>query len=88
MSESPEQVRMQEMGGANTSIVQTEEFRNFLERQEKQARPGSLRRIAILTGMFTKDCQIKANIPENDRSKFSQEHYQFFLDAPFEISSR
>ena len=79
---------MQEMGGANTSIIQTEEFRNLLERQEKQARPGSLRRIAMMTGMLTKDCQIKANIPEKDRSKFSQEHYQFFLDAPFSISSR
>ena len=88
MSELPEQVRMQEMGGANTSIIQTEEFRNLLERQEKQARPGSLRRIAMMTGMLTKDCQIKANIPEKDRSKFSQEHYQFFLDAPFSISSR
>ena len=75
-------------GGTTASIVNSEEFRSFLEKQKKKDRPGSLRRIAILTGMFTKDCQIKANIPEKDRSRFSQEHYQFFLDAPFEISSR
>lgn len=31
---------------------------------------------------------VKENIPENDRSMFSQEKYKFFLEAPFEISNK
>ena len=42
----------------------------------------------MLLGMFQKDCQIKANIPSGERSMFSQERYQFMLDAPFEISNK
>lgn len=38
--------------------------------------------------MLTKDNQIKANIPSRDRSQYSQEKYQFLLDAPFEISNK
>ena len=34
-----------------------------------------------------KDNPIQANIPEKDRSQYSQEKYKFFLDAPFEISN-
>ena len=43
---------------------------------------------AILLGMLTTDNKIKANIPDGDRSAFSQEKYKFFLDAPFEISNK
>lgn len=39
-------------------------------------------------GMLTEDGQIKANVPSKDRSMFSQVRYQFFLDAPFEISQK
>ena len=40
-------------------------------------------------GMLTKDCEIKANIPnDDDRSMFSMEKYKFFLGAPFEISKK
>ena len=59
-----------------------------MERQKKRAREGSLRRTAMLLGMFQQDCQIKANIPSGERSMFSQERYQFMLDAPFEISNK
>ena len=38
--------------------------------------------------MLTKDNQIKANIPNKDRSMFAQVKWKFFLDAPFEISNR
>lgn len=38
--------------------------------------------------MLTKSNQIKANIPNKDRSMFSQEKYKFFLEAPFEISNK
>ena len=48
----------------------------------------STTRLALLLGMWTKDCQVKANIPSKDRSNFSQTKYKFFLDAPFEISNK
>lgn len=40
--------------------------------------------------MYSKDKEnpIKANIPSQERSRFSQERYKFFLDAPFEISNK
>lgn len=43
-----------------------------------------------MLGMLTKDKEnpIKANIPNEDRSNFSQEKYKFFLEAPFEISNK
>lgn len=45
-------------------------------------------RTAKILGMLTKDNKIKENIPEYDRSMYSQEKYKFFLDAPFNISSK
>jgi len=41
-------------------------------------------------GMYSKNVEhpIKANIPECDRSMFSQEKYKFLLFAPFEISQK
>ena len=75
-------------GGMTENIVELEELENLLEKQTKKARPGSLRRTAMIMGMLTKDCEIKANIPDNDRSMFSMEKYKFFLESPFEISSK
>lgn len=51
---------------------------------------GQNQRLAIMLGMFTNDKShpIKANIPNNDKSMFSQERWKFFLDAPFEISNK
>lgn len=48
---------------------------------------GNNQRLAIMLGMLTKNQTIKANIPKQDRSAFSQEKYKFFLEAPFEISN-
>ena len=46
-------------------------------------------RTAMLIGAYTVDWgkTKKENIPKKDKSMFSQERYQFFLDAPFEISN-
>ena len=46
-------------------------------------------RVAMITGVYTIGWgkSKKEGIPSKDRSAFSQEKYQFFLDAPFEISS-
>lgn len=41
-----------------------------------------------MLGMFAENGEIKANIPDKDRSMFSLEAYKFMLDAPFEISNR
>ena len=43
-----------------------------------------------MLGMLTNDKKhpIKANIPSEDRSVYSQVRYKFFLDAPFEISNK
>lgn len=51
---------------------------------------GNNQRLAIMLGMLTNDKSnpIKANIPSEDRSIFSQEKYKFFLYAPFEISNK
>ena len=43
-------------------------------------------RLARLMGMLTMDNQMMANIPEKDRSMFSQEKWKFLLDAPFDVS--
>ena len=63
-------------GGEITSIVNSEELENIT------------RRTALILGMLTKGNQKKANIPSCDRSQYSQEKYKFFLEAPFEISSK
>lgn len=44
-------------------------------------------RTARLLGILSRDNQVKVNIPEKDRSMWSQERYKFFLDAPFEIGA-
>ncbi len=51
---------------------------------------GSTLRFASLMGMLDKENQYKTaeSIPSKDRTMYSQERYQFFLDAPFEISSK
>ena len=41
-----------------------------------------------MLGWLTKEQTIKANIPDKDRSAFSQEKYKFFLLAPFDISQK
>lgn len=38
--------------------------------------------------MLTTDNKIKENIPSYDRSMYSQDRYKFFLEAPFNLSSK
>lgn len=76
-------------GGATTaSIENSEELANLLNQRMRQRQGGNNQRLAQMLGMLTKDQKIKANIPECDRSAYSQVKYKFFLDAPFEISNR
>ena len=41
-----------------------------------------------MLGWFPKQGKIQENIPEKDRSSFSQERYKFLLDSPFSISNK
>ena len=54
----------------------------------KHRKGGQNLRLARLLGWLSVDNQIKANIPNKDRSVFSCEKYKFFLDADFEISNK
>lgn len=77
-------------GDTTTSIENYEELANILNERMLTRQGGSNRRLAIMLGWLTKDNAnpIKANIPSQDRSMFSQEKYKFFLNAPFEISNK
>ena len=68
----------------------SDELANILNERMNRKSGGSNRRLAIMLGWLTKDKAnpIKANIPSQDRSIFSQEKYKFFLNAPFEISNK
>ena len=61
-----------------------------LMHKDKYKKNGSVARLANLLGMNTRDnnYQIKANIPNADKSKYTQEKWKFFLEADFEISGR
>ena len=77
-------------GGQITSIANSTDFANMLNEKAQSREGGSNVRLALMMGMYTRDCQIKARetIPNEDRSAYSQEKYKFFLDAPFDISSQ
>lgn len=75
-------------GDTTASIESFEELASFLEQQKKRERPGSLMRLGILLGLLTKKNEIRANIPSQDRSMFSNVKYKFLLNAPFEISNQ
>lgn len=72
------------------NIVESEELANLLNERMKNRQGGNNQRLAIMLGWLTKDKAqpIKANIPSERKSQFSQEKYKFFLEAPFEISNR
>lgn len=61
-----------------------------LMHRDKFKKNGSVCRLANLLGMNTKDnnFQPKQNISSKDKSKFTQEKWKFFLEAPFEISNK
>lgn len=77
-------------GGKTTSTVSCEELASILNKRMKEKSGGQNQRLAIMLGWLTKDKTepIAANIPNEDRSQFSQVKYKFFLDAKFEISNR
>ena len=79
----------QTRGGTTTNSVSSVEW-DYIARtlEHKLKRDGSNRRLALMMGIFTKENQIKANIPSTDRSLYSQEKYKFLLDAPFNVSNR
>ena len=75
-------------GGTITNIVNSEELANILNERMKAKAGGSNQRLAIMLGMLTKNQEIQANIPSEDRSQFSMERWQFLLDSPFPISNK
>ena len=74
--------------GEYSKLKDSEELANILNERMKNREGGENKRLAILLGMLTKDKEnpVKAN-PGKDRSMYSLEKYQFFLDADFEIAS-
>ena len=75
-------------GGTTESIENSEELANLLNERMTGRQGGNNQRLAIMLGWYTREKTIKANIPDKDRSQFSQERWKFFLDAPFEISNK
>lgn len=71
----------------NISTIKSVELANILNERMKGRLGGNNLRLAIMLGMYTKDSKIKANIPSDERSTFSQEKYKFFLEAPYDISN-
>lgn len=72
------------------SLEQSEELAEILNQRMLNRSGGSNQRLAIMLGMYTRDPKnpIKANIPSNEKSQFSQERWKFFLNADFEISNK
>lgn len=73
-------MQKQTRGGKTESIVSAEVLESLIDNK----------RVQQLLGIFTKNGKATMeSIPnEADRSAFSCERYQFFLDAPFEISQK
>lgn len=61
-----------------------------LMNKDKYKKNGSVCRLANILGMNTRsnNYQAKGEISKEDKSKYSQEKWKFFLDADFEISGR
>ena len=79
-----EQSKISVGGGTITSIENSEELANILEERRANKKGGQNYRLARMLGMLGVDNQIKANIPEKDRSMFAQTKWKFLLepDAP------
>jgi 3'-phosphoadenosine 5'-phosphosulfate sulfotransferase (PAPS reductase)/FAD synthetase len=69
-------------------MINSPQVASILNQRLQAKTGGSNQRLAIMLGWYTKKKTIKANIPDEEKSNFSQERYKFFLDAPFEISNR
>lgn len=77
-------------GGTIANIENSVELANILNQRMLERSGGANQRLANMLGWRTKDNAnpVKANIPSEDRSNFSQEKYKFFLEAPFDISNK
>ena len=77
-------------GGQTTGIENFEELASLLNRKMKNREGGQNQRLAIMLGMMTNDREnpIQVNIPDENKSMYSQEKYKFLLYSPFEISNR
>jgi 3'-phosphoadenosine 5'-phosphosulfate sulfotransferase (PAPS reductase)/FAD synthetase len=72
----------------DTSTINYVELASILNQRMANKSGGNNQRLAIMLGMLTKDQEIKANIPSEDKSAYSQERYKFLLDCPWSISNR
>ena len=70
-----------------TSEDLSEQLADLLNERMLNHSGGRNKNLATMLGWITKDKDhpIKANIPSQDKSRFSAERYKFFLEAPFEI---
>lgn len=69
-------------------VENSEKVANILNERMRNKTGGNNQRLAIMLGMLTKDQTIKANMPKEERSRFSKQRWKFLLDAPFKISNR
>ena len=88
MEQTPRTANTPSRGGMTQSIADYAELANLLNERKSKRQGGNNQRLAIMLGMFAESGEIKANIPDKDRSQFSLEAYKFMLDAPFEISNK
>lgn len=65
-------------------LIKSADLANMLNERMQGRKGGANFRLARMMGMLTKDNQIKANIPNENRSMFACERYKFMLegDAP------
>ena len=65
----------------------SEDLADLLNERMTNKLGGNNQRLALMLGWLTKGKGklIQANIPDKDRSQYSQERYKFMLNAPFEI---
>lgn len=66
------------------------ELANMLNERMVNKQGGNNQRLAIMLGWLAKDKNepIKANIPDEEKSNFSLEKWNFFLESEFEISNK
>ena len=87
---TPSAHQKQTRGGTIVNIENSRELANLLNERILNKSGGSNQRLAQMLGWYTKNPEhpIAENIPESDRSAFSQERWKFFLEADFEISNK
>lgn len=74
------------------SVIDNIDFEDLVSKmhENKYKKNGSVARLANILGMNTRDNNYtaKEEISKDNKSKYSQEKWKFFLDAPFEINSK